>query len=72
MGARIKQPDRVPGVPAPHPQDIAAAAVLSEAIYRYVELGGERAGRAIEQLQACMPLHPGLADVQWERQGSQQ
>lgn len=61
--------DGIPGVPVP--QDVAAAAVLSEAIYRYVELGDVRAGHAIEQLQACMPVHPGLADVQWERQGPQ-
>jgi hypothetical protein len=53
-------------------QDVAAAMVLCEAVYRSVEYGTEQAEVAIRKLQRQLPGTPHLSHVQWSPLGQEQ
>ena len=59
--------------PPTHPlQDMSAAVVLCEAVYRAVDLGPHQAELAIQRLRAQVPHAPHLAHVQWSPERQEQ
>lgn len=54
------------------PQDVAAAAVLSETVYRAVDFGEGRAEEALLALQSRMPVPIKLEHVGWSPAGQRQ
>ncbi|RMZ56180.1 hypothetical protein APUTEX25_004604 [Auxenochlorella protothecoides] len=53
-------------------QDVAAAAVLSETVYRAVDFGEGRAEEALLALQSRMPVPIKLEHVGWSPAGQRQ
>jgi hypothetical protein len=49
----------------PRPQDVAAAVVLCEGVYRAEEHGEQLAEEAIQRLQRQLPAAPKISRVQW-------
>ena len=54
-GHQLELPRHRPAPPTPLEQDISAATLLSEVVYRAAELGQDRAQDALARLQGMLP-----------------